>query len=45
MREWVHYAVPRRKRPKLTLADQERFLKQKKAVDDKIAQLKRKEGK
>lgn len=40
MREWVHWAVPRRKRPKLTLADQERFLKQKHETDARIAKLK-----
>ena len=39
MREWVHLAVPREK-PKLTLADQERFLKRKRETDTRIAKLK-----
>ncbi|AEW47057.1 hypothetical protein BCP78_0050 [Bacillus phage BCP78] len=40
MREWVHYAVPRRKRPKLSQADYERFMKQKQETDARIAKLK-----
>jgi len=40
MARWVDLAIPRRKRPKLTKADQERFLKQKHETDAKIAKLK-----
>jgi len=40
MARWVDLAVPRRKKPKLTKADQERFLKQKHETDAKIAKLK-----
>lgn len=39
-KRWVHYSMPRPGgRPKLTLADQERFLERKRRADEQIAKF------